>query len=105
MESEKVELRRCLKGCDESAKVEARPKGRWRKGDALGLPIFGSPFMADLADVGIASSSGAILTKEGANQPNVNQGSLKHRYVTIVAKAFLDSSLMLSSPRPFKVLV
>ena len=38
-ESEKLELRRCLRGLETSAKVDARPKGRWRRGDRLDLPV------------------------------------------------------------------
>ena len=41
IESEKLELRRGLKGWMLSAKVEARPSGRWRNGERL---FFAVPF-------------------------------------------------------------
>lgn len=69
IESEKAELRRCRDGLDTSAKVEARPIGRCRNGEALVFPIVGSCLWMVLVDVRTPSLFSAIsVTKVGATR-------------------------------------
>jgi len=39
IESEKLELRRCVNKCETSANAEARPSGLWPGGDISGLDV------------------------------------------------------------------
>jgi len=55
-ESEKVELRRFRNGCRDSAKVAARPRARWRRGDKLDLAVL-------LAALDICEMMGGLIVR------------------------------------------
>lgn len=100
IESEKLELRRCLRGFDMSAEVEARPRGRRRRGDE-GDPILASSSAKAYLDVDVGPCSWDMLRKERINK--IFARSLKHLYVTIVSAAdshiaFLGKSKLIRNP-------